>query len=52
VRECNYRCALVWIGTHLGLATRFLLLSDSCRLVDVGHSLWQEEGSVICHSQQ
>jgi hypothetical protein len=34
-------------STHLGLTTRFLLLSDSCRFVDVGHSLWQENGSAI-----
>jgi hypothetical protein len=30
--------------THLGLTTRFLLLSDSCRFVDVGRSLWREDG--------
>jgi hypothetical protein len=33
--------------THLGLTTRFLLLSDSCEFVDVGRSLWRENGSVI-----
>jgi hypothetical protein len=27
---------LMW-STHLGLTTRFLLLSDSCRFVDMGH---------------
>jgi hypothetical protein len=41
-------------STHLGLKTRSLLLSDSFRLVDVGRSLWREDGSVLCqsHSQQ
>jgi hypothetical protein len=34
-------------STHLGLTTRFLLLSDSCGFVDVGRSLWQEDGSVV-----
>jgi hypothetical protein len=33
-------------STHLGLTTRFLLLSDSCGFVDVGRSLWRENGSV------
>jgi hypothetical protein len=27
--------------------TRFLLLSDSCRFVDVGRSLWREDESVV-----
>jgi hypothetical protein len=27
--------------------TRFLLLSDSCRFVDVGHPLWWEDWSVV-----
>jgi hypothetical protein len=34
---------------HLGSKTRFLLLSDSCRFVDVGCPLCQEEGSVVCN---
>jgi hypothetical protein len=34
-------------STHLGLTTRFLLLSDSCGFVDVGCSLWRENGSAI-----
>jgi hypothetical protein len=34
-------------STHLGLMTRFLLLSDNCGFVDVGRSLWQENGSAI-----
>jgi hypothetical protein len=33
--------------THLGLTTRFLLLSDSCGSVDVGRSLWRENGSAV-----
>jgi hypothetical protein len=32
---------------HLGPKTRFLLLSDSCGFVDVGHPLWREDRSVI-----
>jgi hypothetical protein len=32
---------------HLGLTTRFLLLSDSCGVVDVGLSLWRENGSAV-----
>jgi hypothetical protein len=34
-------------STHLGLTTRSLLLSDSCVFVDVGRSLWREDGSVL-----
>jgi hypothetical protein len=34
-------------STHIGLTTRFLLLSDICRCVDVGRSLWRENGSVV-----
>jgi hypothetical protein len=34
-------------STHLGLTTRFLLLSDSCGFVDVGRSLWREDGSAV-----
>jgi hypothetical protein len=41
---------LKW-STHLGLTKRSLLLSDSCRLVDVGRSLWREDGSVVCQTQ-
>jgi hypothetical protein len=37
-------------STHLGLTTRSLLLSDTCRLVEVGRSLWREDGSVVCHT--
>jgi hypothetical protein len=36
-------------STHLGLTTRFLLLSDSCGFVDVGRPLWREDGSVVCN---
>jgi hypothetical protein len=32
---------------HLGLTTRFLLLSNSWGFVDVGRSLWREDGSVV-----
>jgi hypothetical protein len=34
-------------STHLGLTTRFLLLSDSCGFLDVGRTLWWEDGSVV-----
>jgi hypothetical protein len=37
-------------STHLGLTTRFVLLLDSCRFVDVGRSLWQQDGSIIYNS--
>jgi hypothetical protein len=35
------------LNLHLGLTTRFLLLSDSCGFLDVGRSLWRVDGSVI-----
>jgi hypothetical protein len=38
-------------STHLRLTTRFLLLSDYCKFVYVGHPLWQEDGSVFYHVQ-
>jgi hypothetical protein len=34
-------------STHLGLTTRFLLLSDNCWFVDVGRSLRRENGSAV-----
>jgi hypothetical protein len=34
-------------STHLGLKTRFFLLSQSCWFVDVGRSLWRENGSAV-----
>jgi hypothetical protein len=34
-------------STHLGLKTRFLFLSDSCRFADVVCPLWREVGSVV-----
>jgi hypothetical protein len=39
----------VYLGvkSHVGPKTRFLLLSDSCRFIDVGCPLWREDGSVI-----
>jgi hypothetical protein len=39
----------VYLGfkPHLGPKTRFLLLSDSCGFVVVGHCLWREDGSVV-----
>jgi hypothetical protein len=38
-------------STHLGLTTRFLLLSDSCGFVDVGRPLWRENRSVFYYVQ-
>jgi hypothetical protein len=32
---------------HLGLTTRFSLLLDCCGFVDVGRSLWRENGSAV-----
>jgi hypothetical protein len=34
-------------STHLGLTTRFLLLSDSCGFVDGGRSLWRKNRSAV-----
>jgi hypothetical protein len=34
-------------SSHLGITTRLLLLSDSFWFVDVGRSLWRENGSVV-----
>jgi hypothetical protein len=34
-------------STHLGPTTRFLLLSDSCMFVNMGRSLWRENGSAV-----
>jgi hypothetical protein len=34
-------------SAHLGLTIRFLLLSESCWSVNVGRSLWREDGSVV-----
>jgi hypothetical protein len=36
---------------HLGLMTRFLLLSDNCGFVDMGRPLWREYGSVFYNVQ-
>jgi hypothetical protein len=35
------------LNPHLGPKTRYLLLLDSWGFVDVGRSLWREEGSVV-----
>jgi hypothetical protein len=35
--------------TYRGPKTRFLLLSDSCRFVDIGGPLWREDG--VCRLQ-
>jgi hypothetical protein len=65
-KESNYRCywqpmsmglSLSLFGppvleesTHLGLKTKFLLLSDTCVFVDMGRSLWREDGPVVYNS--
>jgi hypothetical protein len=36
-------------STHLGLTTRYLLLSDRCGFVNVGHSRWRQNGSAVCN---
>jgi hypothetical protein len=38
-------------STHLGLTTRFLLLSANCGFVDVGRPLWREVESVLYYVQ-
>jgi hypothetical protein len=34
-------------GTHLGPLTRFLLISNSCGVLDVERALWREDRSVV-----
>jgi hypothetical protein len=34
-----------------GAYDQTVLLSDSCRFVDLGRSLWREDGSVVCQTQ-
>jgi hypothetical protein len=46
LRRTVSRPSLSW-KAHLGLSTRFLLLSDSCGFVDMGRSLWREDGSDV-----
>jgi hypothetical protein len=36
------------VKPFLGPKTRFSLLSESCEFVDVGRSLWRQDGSVVC----
>jgi hypothetical protein len=35
------------INILLGLTTRYLLLSDSCGFVELGRTLWRDDGSVV-----
>jgi hypothetical protein len=37
------------VKPHLGPKIRFLLLSYTCVLVEVGGPLWREDGSVFCN---
>jgi hypothetical protein len=49
---CDRRSAgqsLLEQSTHLGLTTRSWLLSDSCGFIDLGRSLWRENGSAVCN---
>jgi hypothetical protein len=39
LRQKARRPVILDVKPYLGLKTRFLLLSDSCHFVDVGHSL-------------
>jgi hypothetical protein len=41
--------SILMSSTHMGPKTRFLLLSDSCQLFDMGLSLsfWREDGSAV-----
>jgi hypothetical protein len=39
--------SLLVSSTHLGPKTWFLLLSGSCRFVDVGRFLWRKNGTVV-----
>jgi hypothetical protein len=48
--DCSVGQSVLESSTYLGLTTRSLLLSDSCRLVDVGRSLWREDGSLLCQT--
>jgi hypothetical protein len=50
LRPTVSRQSLMVSSTHMGLPTRFLLLSDTCGLVDVGRSLWRENGSAVYNS--
>jgi hypothetical protein len=49
--HCDWRSvsqsASLGVEHHLGLMTRYLFLFDSYGLVDVGRSLWREDGSVV-----
>jgi hypothetical protein len=49
LRPTVSRPVCLGISTNLGLTTRFLLMSDRCGLVNVGRSLWREDGSVVCN---
>jgi hypothetical protein len=46
-RQTDSRLVSLAVKPHLGSTTRFLLLSDSYSFVDVGRTLWREDGSVI-----
>jgi hypothetical protein len=47
LRPTVSRPVCLGVSIHLGLTTRFLFLSDRCGFVDVGRSLWRENGSAI-----
>jgi hypothetical protein len=47
LRPTVSRSVVLVSSTHLGITTRFLLLSQSCGFVDVGRSLWRENGSAV-----
>jgi hypothetical protein len=48
--SCDWRSvsqSVLMSGSRLELMTRFIFVSDSCGFHDVGHPLWQVDGSVI-----
>jgi hypothetical protein len=47
LRPTVSRLSVLVPGTHLGPTTTFVLLSDSCRFVDVGRPLWWGEESSL-----
>jgi hypothetical protein len=49
--HCDWRSVnqlSLGVRPHLGIMTRYLLLSDSYGIVVVGRPLWREDGSVFC----
>jgi hypothetical protein len=47
LRPTVSRPVCLGVKLHLGPTTRFLILPDNCRFVDVGRPLWRENWSVV-----